>query len=149
MKQKKQSSNWYIAATHYLTAGFAIPLIIGLIAAFTLFPLLEKTGSEILVILSNIVLLVLSIWFGVMYSARYLRSTYIIQNPKPIINISTIYMVVLVTIFLIIQILIKNTVGINILYDSVFFGVRVALFYIASSKYIGISETNSDTLSTQ
>lgn len=148
MKQKKQSSNWYIAATHYLTAGFVIPLIMGLVASFALIPLLN-IGSEILIVLFNLIVLALSVWFGVMYSARYLRSAYVIQNPKPIINLSTTYMVVLVMAFLIVQILMKNIVGMYILYGFVFFGVRVALFYIASSKYIGVSGISSDAPSTQ
>jgi len=31
MKVKKEISAWYVAATFYLTAGFAMPLVFGLI----------------------------------------------------------------------------------------------------------------------
>jgi hypothetical protein len=36
MKEKKVSADWYIAATHWLTAGFAIPFIIIFVSSMLL-----------------------------------------------------------------------------------------------------------------
>ena len=137
MKQKKQSSNWYIAATHYLTAGFAIPLIIGVIAGFVIVPFITAIGSEILVMLFVLVISSLSVWLGVMYSARYLKRTYIISNPGAIIKLSTAYGVILGGGFLTLQIFMNDVSLTTNLYDLMFLGVRVAVFYVASNKYIG------------
>ncbi len=86
MKERKKSSNWYMAATHYLTAGFAIPFVIGLVAT-----LLVRVGLStffsvpLLLTIFLLVIGVLSIWLGTMYSANYLKKAYIIDdkdNPR-------------------------------------------------------------------
>jgi len=151
MKQKKQSSNWYIAATHYLTAGFAIPFIINLIAGFTLLPLINKIELNVLTTLFNLILLALSVWFGVMYSAKYLKRTYIIQNREAIIKSSTTYMVVLMTAYFALPFFTGHVNLSNILSYSIsaviFLSVRAISFYAASKKYVSNDEIGSNASS--
>ncbi len=139
MKEKKKSSNWYIAATHYLTAGFAIPFIIGLVATFILLPLI-KLGSSLLIMVFLLVIRILSIWLGTIYSANYLKKTYIIENKDKIINLATTYLVVLNGGYILLNILIGKATGIALVYSFVGFIIAAFLFYIISKKYIQNTE---------
>jgi hypothetical protein len=88
MKPKKQSAYWNIAATHYLTAGFAMPFLVGLVINFTVVPLIPSDLSKELLIGISIMVLVafkiIAVWLGVWYSARYLAKNYVIPLVKSI-----------------------------------------------------------------
>ncbi|HBX49541.1 MAG: hypothetical protein UR66_C0004G0120 [Candidatus Moranbacteria bacterium GW2011_GWE1_35_17] len=134
MKEKKQSANWYIAATHYLTAGFAIPFVIGLIVGIPVFLILGK--DEIL--LSNAVNLIsapIIVWLGVMYSAKYINKTYLIKDSQKIINLATIYLVIIAG-----GLNMRSAIMDNFDVVSILGIVRVVamaiVFYITSKKYI-------------
>ncbi|OGZ23907.1 MAG: hypothetical protein A2896_03105 [Candidatus Nealsonbacteria bacterium RIFCSPLOWO2_01_FULL_43_32] len=142
---KKQSSNWYIAATHYLTAGFVAPLLLGFLASFltSIMPLFTAGIGKVLF---GFIFLVLAIWLGTMYSARYLKKTYVItsESKQRIANLATIYFVVLRLIFYMYGFLwaitkIRISGGmitdflLNIL---IFVAMGGALFYYLSRKYI-------------
>ncbi|MDP2930174.1 MAG: hypothetical protein Q8N56_01005 [bacterium] len=147
---KKQRSNWYIAATHYLTAGFAVPFLLGLLTSFLILNiplptrLLFTTGIG--GILFGFILLILAIWLGTMYSARYLKKTYVItsESKQRIVNLATIYFVVLRSIFYMTgflwAILIARVSGamiLNLLLQLLFLvATGGALFYYLSRKYI-------------
>ncbi|MFC1637959.1 hypothetical protein ACFL2R_00900 [Patescibacteria group bacterium] len=75
------------------------------------------------------------VWLGVMYSAKYVNKTYIIEDSQKIINLATIYMVVLAGAF---QLATISKTGFGPIF---MLGViRVALmsfvFYVSSKKYI-------------
>jgi len=91
-KEPKKSAVWYIAATHYLTAGFAIPLIIGIALAFTVQPFVT---SEIAFRALSLVTIIVALWLGVMYSARYLKKAYIITDPAKVVKLSSLYFIVI------------------------------------------------------
>ena len=101
--KKKKVSDWYSAATHYLTAGFIIPFLIGIVFGF-----LSAMGEDVfsisgdVIYFVSIVVTLISIWFGVMYSASYLRKAYHITNKERVIRISTAYLVI-IQLFLIYQ----------------------------------------------
>ncbi|MFH1423882.1 MAG: hypothetical protein ABIG29_02955 [Candidatus Nealsonbacteria bacterium] len=145
MKEKKKSSNWYIAATHYLTAGFVIPLIIGLIASFILLPLI-KFGSPLLIMVFLLAIRILSIWLGTIYSANYLKKTYIIGDKAKIINLATMYLVVLNGGYILLQIFMGKAAGVAIIYSFVDFSIAAFLFYIISKKYIQNTETTESQI---
>lgn len=89
---KKQSSSWYVAATHVLTAGFAVPFIGGILVVLVLSflsisnPLIFQGLADI----ANLVLIALGTW----YSARYVNRTYQISNPKSVITFALIYFII-------------------------------------------------------
>ena len=142
---KKQSSNWYIAATHYLTAGFVAPLLLGFLASFlaSIIPLFTAGIGEVLF---GFIFLVLAIWLGVMYSARYLKKTYVItsENKQRIVSLATIYFVVLRLISYMcgfLSIITKIRIGIGMITEIllnilVFVVISGVLFYYLSRKYI-------------
>ena len=55
MKEKKQSKDWYVAVTHYLTAGFAIPWVIVLVLGIPLTILIGTSHIMFLTIAMSIV----------------------------------------------------------------------------------------------
>jgi len=142
---KKQSSNWYIAATHYLTAGFVAPLLLGFLASFlaSITPLFTAGIGKILF---GFIFLVLAIWLGTMYSARYLKKTYVItsESKQRIVNLATIYFVVLRLIFYMfgfLSIMAKIRISGGMITDFllnifIFVVIGGALFYYLSRKYI-------------
>jgi len=142
---KKQKSNWYIAATHYLTAGFVVPLILGLLASF-LASMIPIFNTGIGKTLFQFVFLVLAIWLGVMYSARYLKKAYIItpESKQRIALLATIYFVVLRLgyyicgfVWAMTKIRVDAGMVMNFLLDVLIFAaVSGALFYYFSRKYI-------------
>ena len=138
MKEKKQSANWNIAATHYLTSGFAIPFIMGLILGVPAAIIVGKDNAVLLTIVLSIIWLV-SIWEGIMYSAKFIAKTYIVNDKNKIATLSTIYLIVLGSAFRLYNLSSKG-INISFIIDAVFFVVVVILFYILSKKYLQNTE---------
>lgn len=148
MAQKK-SSNWYIAATHYLTAGFAIPFVIGLIASF-----LIRAGASVfltaplLLTLFLLLVRVLAIWLGTKYSANYLKKAYIIENKDKVVNLAVIYFFVLNLVYVFIQIaggigFVEKVSGADMAYSLVSMIVAGFLFYVFSKRYVKTTEASA------
>jgi hypothetical protein len=133
MNELKKSANWNIAATHYLTAGFAIPFLIHLVSGIFISSL--RITSPSIVSFIGLLISALSIWLGVMYSVKYLKKTYLITENNKIVMLSTIYFVVLGLGYLLFYCI---TLGLtsNLLFAFVTFVVEAALFYFASKKYL-------------
>ena len=97
---KKQSSDWYIAATHFSIAGMAVPFLVRVLGSFLPSILISITPSLtakiIIIILFGFIFLVLGIWLGSIYSARLLKKTYVItfESKQRIVRLATIYFVV-------------------------------------------------------
>lgn len=142
MKKRKQAKDWYISATHFLTAGFILPLLINLIAGLVL----SLLGIKSIVLISIIAtgIWVLAIWLGVMYSANYLKKTYIIRDKDVIAKLSTIYYIVFRFSFIVIGFLsaIELTMF-EILFEIVNSVFVIVLFYLFSEKYIVATEALS------
>ncbi|PIZ96295.1 MAG: hypothetical protein COX80_01805 [Candidatus Magasanikbacteria bacterium CG_4_10_14_0_2_um_filter_33_14] len=136
-KNKKEVKDWYISATHYLTSGFIIPFFVGLLAFVIIFYTAGEENFPKFVLPLSFLWLV-SLWFGVIYSSKYLEKTYIIKNSDKIINLSTLY-------FLIIGILYRMynfSLEVDYFIDFLFFFVAVLVFYFASKKYLKNNATN-------
>jgi len=97
-KNKKEVKDWYISATHYLTSGFIIPFFVGLLAFVIIFYTAGEENFPKFVLPLSFLWLV-SLWFGVIYSSKYLEKTYIIKNSDKIINLSTLYFLIIVFSF--------------------------------------------------
>lgn len=133
MKEKKQSANWNIAATHYLTAGFAIPFVLSLVLGI---PMVLLLGSEgVAVNIGNIVIVPLIVWLGVMYSAKYVNKTYVINDSQKVITLATVYLVVIAGGLQMRAALMANFDIVSIL-GMVRVIVMAGVFYVASKKYV-------------
>lgn len=144
MKEKKQSANWYIAATHYLTAGFVIPFLVSLVAGIIAVPFVAiinpgATKNSLIVLIVVTALMLVALYLGVIYSSRYLAKTYIIKDSAKIVKLSVIYMIVIFVIFRIDALGedgLTNGNIINIVHNI----IAVAIFYTTSKKYVKNSE---------
>jgi membrane protein implicated in regulation of membrane protease activity len=128
---RKKSANWYIAATHYLTAGFVIPILmmlfLGLVLGF-----LPKLPSVVKPLI-HLGAMSLAIWLGTIYSANFLKKRYIIKDKNKIVNLATGYLIVIDIIWLAI-----NWLGFRFfsLYSVITSVIMAVVFYLASKKYI-------------
>lgn len=136
---KKTSSDWYIAATHYLT-GLLAPKIVGNIILIIFFGfinnLLGITSSQIifLEVLSGTLIIV---WFGTMYGARYVNSHYVIKNANSVVNIATIYCLAINVVFWHFFLIARDRVFSWDLISSILSSIAVSIvFYFGSKKFI-------------
>ena len=130
MKEKKQSKNWNIAATHYLTAGFAIPFIINLVLGFPITTLIGEDNQTLLTFTTSIIW-IFGIWPGVIYSANYVNKTYIIKNSGNIVKLATIYFGVLNGVVGLLFLPLSIT---NLIIHALSFIVGITVFYILSNS---------------
>lgn len=136
---KKQSANWYIAATHYLTAGLVVPFLGGIVVRYLLsvvpgmsFPIYEAVN-----IISSLVLL----YGGVVYSSRYINKTSFIKDAHAVVILATSYLVALSLIYFVGMVWINDLtfelVGAFSIFLTLFeISLRGLVFYAASKKYI-------------
>ena len=137
-RTRKQSSNWYIAATHYLTSGFFFPGLAMLILAFIIIPLigLKTLMSPPVYFLFELGSWILGMWWGIMYSASHLNKWYILKEKSKIVSLSTNYYIVLYTIGALIQFISGRVTIMTIVYTVIFLGITTSLFYLFSKKYV-------------
>lgn len=137
MKEKKQSANWYIAATHYLTAGFAIPLLFSFVLGIPMVLIFGKDGLAVSI--ANTILGAFIVWPSVIYSAKYINKTYIIRDSQKVATLATMYMIVIAgglqfRSSLIAHFDVASILGIVRVVAMVF------LFYVMSKKYMKNTE---------
>lgn len=130
---QKNSSNWNIAATHFLTAGFVMPFLVKLVA-MVIFSMLFASLSFNLMYVIQLMIIILSVWLGVIYSAKYITKKYIIKNPNSIVSLSTIYLIVLHAILRIIEM--SQGGNTNIILGIILSLTLVLSFYFFSKKYV-------------
>lgn len=131
METTKQPASWYLAGLHFLTAGFAVPVLIGA-AAFVLLYFVSFE-SIVLRLVISFVLAIFSTWLGVRYSARYIHETYRVDDAESIVVLSTIFLAVLSVIRLLFTITSADLS--RIIYTFVQLAVVLALFYSLSRKH--------------
>lgn len=136
---KKHSPDWYVAATHYLTSGFAIPflgsILIGTLHEF--FLPYEGAAMSVLVIIESVVLT----YAGVLYGSKYVLRTYEIRDRARVIKLATIYYVV---VMLSIWVATLSAFNGYSQVESTQLGLgalsallNVFVFYFASREYLG------------
>jgi hypothetical protein len=133
---RKRSANWYIAMTHFLTAGFIMPFLLFFVFGL-LFGNALRTISATLMHLIDLTVTVLVVWIATIYSANFLKKKYIIEDKNKIVNLSTLYLVCMSIISLLLR-------GFS-LWSIVNLIVMIVVFYLASNKYIEETSENIPT----
>jgi hypothetical protein len=151
-REPKSISNWYVAATHYLTGGFVVPALVSGIVGFGLNSL-TKTENSFLSTLIGFIISILALWIGVIYSKNYLQRTYIISDWVRIVNLSAIYYLIANYFFIgllyvydflyVIALSLSGREGINHLTRegdlaimALITLIDTSIFYILSKKYL-------------
>ena len=141
-KDRTVSTTWYIAATHFLTAGFAVPFIATVLVGFVL----DRTiPGSLTAGLITLVVSVIAVWFGVIYSARYFEKAYIIPNPTSVIKYAVGYYVGLYVLEMVGLLLISRdsmdwqATGLQ----TLSWLLSLAVFYVASKKFLTATSTGT------
>ena len=142
MNEKKNSPNWNVAATHFLTAGFVMPFLVRLVAMAIVGALFSSLSFGVAYII-QLAVIILSVWLGVMYSAKYIYKKYVITNSNSIIGLSTAYTIVLQAILLITGISREGGVNADTAYSVILSLVLILSFYFFSKKYISANTTTT------
>ncbi len=136
MKEKKESSNWYVAGTHWLTStitsvviGIALFVVATIVVGLTLGT--EQKDVPFLAFLM-ILIMPLAFWLGAKYSAKYISKKYIIRESKEIIKLATIYLVVVGGGYRAYTAITEGGISLEMLS----FVLGVIAFYFASKKYV-------------
>ena len=139
MKQKKKQALWYTAATHFLTAGFVVPLVGSVLVVF----IYAAIANPFLPSIASVIAIVSSlafIWLGVIYSARFIKGRYILDDPKRLVLLSTYYAIGVAVVFTALDLLFPDPafplttatfvtqLGTDVVY--------IIAFYLASKKYL-------------
>jgi hypothetical protein len=143
---KMESAAWKIASKHFLVPGFLIPGLISIATGLVFYSARINPEATLPVFLLNI-FTVVGIWFGVKYYARYISNKYIITNASKIVNLATIYNVMLLTFVISVSVPVSDTYGIthdftNYVVTMMSGVVTVVAFYLASKKYIKQDSTS-------
>jgi hypothetical protein len=135
MNEKQRKPDWYVAATHYLTAVFAPSFLVNLVFGLAIAPLIKDWPEAIILVILNS-LIILVIWLGVMYSAKYLSKTYVIENKDNIINSATMYFVVLNSGFVLVRFFAEMINELGLLFGLTWAIIGAVLFHLFSKKYV-------------
>lgn len=111
MDTKKASAPWVIALVHYLIAGFAIPFVGGFLIGIAFGIAQINVGDGPLSGLFMAPLSLMLIYFGVVYSSRYIQKKYQYSDAQQIVNLSTIYLAAVRLIFTALGVAVLVAVG--------------------------------------
>lgn len=98
-KPLKTARTWYVAATHWLTAGFVMPFIVALVLNILMGAIDFEPTRGIMEVSIEALIAVLGFGLGSVYAARYIHKKYVIDRPKTIANLAAIYSLVVNAIF--------------------------------------------------
>jgi amino acid permease len=134
MAKAKKSQDWYVAASHTITSGFAIPLIIAAAYLYAAAPLLNLDTSSHLSQAIAAGIGVLSIWLGVKYSAVYIRRTYEMDDRHTIANLATVFFVLILALFTMPELFGADVITIGQFINTVGAIISALVFYYASHR---------------
>jgi len=150
MKPRKESKDWYIATTHWLTAGiisFATAFICGFSINMVevLLVGIKNLNPQTIYIISSAVGALLgipSIWLGVMYAAHYVNKNYVIRDKIQITKLASLYLILTGILWGFLGgtgVATKFGTFILLIWSIIYIVsliVQAAVFYIASKRYI-------------
>lgn len=149
MHQLKHSSNIYIGFRHYIIAGLAVPILFGILASILLNYILQLSLGQYEPTIINLI----GILLGTIYSARYLKRTFIITNPETIVRYSIAWFIIIQAVFTLLPYILSSVSplftyplflaygGNNYFsfYSVVITLLEIILLYFVSKKYITIN----------
>lgn len=98
-KPLKPARTWYVAATHWLTAGFVMPFIAALVLNMLMGAVDFEPTRGVMEVSIEALIAVLGFGLGSVYAARYIHKKYVIDKPKTIANLAAIYSLVVNAVF--------------------------------------------------
>lgn len=142
MNEKKQKSNFWIGANHWAWAGFLFPLLFVFILGTPFLFLAPWRTEEAAAAVISIVLLA-SIWAGVIFSAKRIAKKFDIKEADKVVNWSALWYIVINGMDRISKVF---KLGGMTTVDKIYTVCVVAgfiIFYFLSKKYIKNSEEST------
>jgi hypothetical protein len=141
-KEKKPAALWYLVAINFLSSFVGAGALLFIVNWLMLWVVGLSGGAGLsdllLVAVTSVyfqqISFFLLLWFAIWHTARYLRTTYIIPNPKKVVKWSAIVFIV-VTVGMYIWDFMAAAMMPNVL-EIASAIVALVLFYILSSKYL-------------
>jgi len=128
---KKQSPEWYIAGTHWLTSMVSSAIF----GAIILFILAAISQDVTILSIGTIIIYPVVMWLAVRYSANFVNKRYIIVNPDHIVTLSTVFLVIVAGGYRGYSAL-SSSGGMLVIANAIGFFVALVIFYFASKKYV-------------
>lgn len=130
----KQVPPWWVAATHALTAFFVVPLAVNLGLLYIVFPALLIETESITALIIWVIFSAIAIWYGVIYSTKYLDKAYLIAEPGKVVHTALVFAVIFSIVDWIVGL--EEGVGIFYVYGVLINIISLVVFYIASKRYV-------------
>lgn len=130
---KKEKPIVSVVSTHILTTSIVIPFF-GLFAGYFVNKFLGTSLNQVLVMIIKDIIYIVFFFIGVKYSLSYINKKIIVKNPKNSSKYSIIAFGIIITFMLIFDILAQPNI-ISIGYNTVFFGIIFAIFFILTKNY--------------
>lgn len=131
MKKEKPIAS--VVSTHILTTSIVIPFF-GLFAGYFVNKFLGASLNQVLVMIIKDIIYIVFFFIGVKYSLSYINKKIIVEKPKNSSKYSIIAFGIIITFMLIFDILAQPNI-ISIGYNTVFFGIIFAIFFILTKNY--------------
>ena len=130
---KKEKSVASVVSTHILTTSIVIPFF-GLLAGYFVNKFLGASLNQGLVMILKDIVYIAFFFMGVKYSISYINKKIDVKNPENSSKYSIIVFGILITAMWVMNVLAGFNI-IGIAYNTVFFGVVFAIFFIITKKY--------------
>jgi len=130
---KKEKSAASVVTHHILLTTIVFPFF-GLLAGYFVLKFLgEALDSTTLMVLKDLVSIGF-VFLGVKYSLSYIDKKIAVTNPQSSLKISIVLFGILAACMLVLSILSGFNI-IGIVYNTVFFGIVFAIFFVLTKKY--------------
>jgi len=130
---KKEKSVVSVVSSHIFTTSIVIPFF-GLLAGYFVNKFLSASLNQNVIMLIKDFVYIAFFFMGVKYSISYISKNVIVKNPQNSSKYAIIIFGVIMAFMLIVDILGHLNV-LSIIYNTVFFGIIFAIFYVLTKKY--------------
>ena len=130
---KKEKSVASVVSTHILTTSIVLPFF-GLLAGYFVNKFFGASLNQSLVMIIKDIVYITFFFIGVKYSISYINKKITVKNPQNSSKYSIITFGLIMIFMLIVDILAKPNI-ISIGYNTVFFGIIFAIFFILTKNY--------------
>lgn len=130
---KKEKSVASVVSTHILTTSIVIPFF-GLLAGYFVNKFLGASLNQGIVMIIKDIVYIAFFFMGVQYSISYINKKVDVKNPENSSKYSIIVFAILITAMWVVNVLAGFNI-IGIAYNTLFFGIIFAIFFILTKKY--------------
>lgn len=130
---KKEKSTASVVTTHILTTSIIFPFF-GLIAVYFTTKYLSSSLNQVSIVFIRDIIYIAFFFAGVKYSSSYIKKNILVKDPQSSLKYSSIVFAIIIACMLIFDVLANPNI-ISLVYNSVFFGIIYAIFFLQTKSY--------------